>query len=221
MSVKRDQIGKTPAGETAGAESARSRVLQAAVEEFGARGFAGARMDAIARAAGVSKQLPFHYFKSKEILFQAAVLATLEQHKTDLEAWANGRDTLVQAEHVYSADPRLVRMLLWEGLELGDSSIQDQHGRVAIYREWIDGIRQDQASGRLDPALDPEHVVLSYLALTIFPYALPQITYLVTGLHTTDPSFAETRLRHLEALLNLLRPRQQPGRQPPKKRAPR
>jgi AcrR family transcriptional regulator len=195
--------------------SARARVLRAAVDEFAARGFAGARMDTIARAAGVSKQIPFHYFKSKELLFQAAVLTKLEEHKADLEAWANGRDTLIQAEHVYSADRQLVRMLLWEGAELADRPLQDQQGRVAIYQEWVDTIRQEQASGALDPSLVAEQVVLSYLALSMFPYALPQIAYLVTGRHPEDAAFKDDRMQHLEALLKLLTPWQRRSPQTP------
>jgi AcrR family transcriptional regulator len=187
-------------------QSARARVLRAAIEEFAAHGFAGARMDSIARAASVSKQIPFHYFKSKERLFQAAVLAKLEEHKSDLKGWANGRDTLIQAEHVYSTDRQLVRMLLWEGLELGDSKIQDQRGRVAIYREWVDGIRQEQAAGRLDESLVPEQVVLSYLALSMFPYALPHIAYLVTGRRPDSAVAARNRMEHLETVLKLLAP---------------
>src|SRR5229473_2172070 len=50
------------------------RIIAAAGEEFARRGFEGARVDQIARRAGVNKQLLFYYFHSKRGLF-AAVLA--------------------------------------------------------------------------------------------------------------------------------------------------
>src|SRR5690606_12912040 len=47
----------------------RNHILQMAVEEFSAKGFDGARVDSIAVRAGVSKNVIYHYFKSKESLF--------------------------------------------------------------------------------------------------------------------------------------------------------
>jgi AcrR family transcriptional regulator len=49
------------------------RILAAAREEFASRGFDGARVDRIARAARVNKQLLFYYYHSKRGLFQAVL----------------------------------------------------------------------------------------------------------------------------------------------------
>jgi|SRR6185437_15006173 AcrR family transcriptional regulator len=49
------------------------RIVAAAREEFARRGFAGARVEQIARRAGVNKQLLFYYFHSKRGLFQAVL----------------------------------------------------------------------------------------------------------------------------------------------------
>src|SRR3954469_4966396 len=49
------------------------RISAAARDEFARRGFAGARVDQIARRAGVNKQLLFYYFHSKRGLFQAVL----------------------------------------------------------------------------------------------------------------------------------------------------
>lgn len=57
------------------------RVIVAARNEFSRRGFDGARVDRIARAAGVNKQLLFYYYRSKRGLFQAV----LGQAAADLE----------------------------------------------------------------------------------------------------------------------------------------
>jgi len=53
----------------------RDAILAAARSEFARHGFAGARIERIAEAAVVNKQLIFHYFHSKEGLYSAAVSA--------------------------------------------------------------------------------------------------------------------------------------------------
>ncbi|RYY65032.1 MAG: TetR/AcrR family transcriptional regulator, partial [Comamonadaceae bacterium] len=52
---------------------AREALVAAAVSEFAQKGFAGARVDAIANQAGVNKQLVYHYFQSKQGLYQVAL----------------------------------------------------------------------------------------------------------------------------------------------------
>ena len=54
-------------------EESRAAILKAAAGEFSREGVAGARTDAIARAAHVNKALLYYYFKDKEALY-AAVL---------------------------------------------------------------------------------------------------------------------------------------------------
>jgi len=64
----------------------RERVFAAASAEFAARGFAGANVDRIARAAGVNKAMIYYHFKSKAALYREivrdmfdAVAASLEE----------------------------------------------------------------------------------------------------------------------------------------------
>jgi len=57
----------------------RSVVLSAARREFAALGLAGARVDEIAAMAGVSKQVIYYYFSSKDELFRAALLSSYEE----------------------------------------------------------------------------------------------------------------------------------------------
>ena len=49
------------------------RIIAAAREEYAKRGFSGARVEQIARRAGVNKQLLFYYYHSKRGLFQAVL----------------------------------------------------------------------------------------------------------------------------------------------------
>ena len=61
------------------AAATRQRILEAARQEFAAKGYDGARVDAIAQRAEVNKALLYYYFKSKEGLLQEL----LEQFRLD------------------------------------------------------------------------------------------------------------------------------------------
>ncbi len=54
-------------------EARRTAILDAALEEFTARGFEGARLDDVAKRAGVAKGTIYLYFADKEALFQDLV----------------------------------------------------------------------------------------------------------------------------------------------------
>ena len=64
---------------TALARSRRSDILAAAEEEFALAGYSGGRIERIAQAARVNKQLLFHYFDSKDGLFIVALEAMLSR----------------------------------------------------------------------------------------------------------------------------------------------
>ncbi|HAO98518.1 MAG TPA: hypothetical protein DCQ83_00575 [Fibrobacteres bacterium] len=57
--------------------SAQEKILDAARAEFIAKGFKSARMQAIAKSAGVNHALLHYYFRSKEKLYDAAVRETV------------------------------------------------------------------------------------------------------------------------------------------------
>ena len=51
------------------AEQSRKDILKAAEEQFGEKGFYGARVDEIAKASGLNKNMLYIYFESKEELY--------------------------------------------------------------------------------------------------------------------------------------------------------
>jgi AcrR family transcriptional regulator len=55
-------------------------IVDAAFEEFSAKGFAGTRLEDVAARARVSKGLPYLYFKTKEELFKAVVRSVITSH---------------------------------------------------------------------------------------------------------------------------------------------
>lgn len=97
--------------------------MAAARDEFAKRGFDGARVDQIARRAGVNKQLLFYYFHSKRGLFDAVLArgaTQLEEALTHLGT-ADGRPldrlraTLRALFDFLLAHPELVTLLTQAG----------------------------------------------------------------------------------------------------------
>ncbi|CAN5810445.1 hypothetical protein BH18ACI5_BH18ACI5_17740 [soil metagenome] len=76
----------------AGDVGTRERIFAAAATEFAARGFAGANVDRIARAAAVNKAMIYYHFKSKAALYREILRDMFDAVATRLEAMG--------AEHV-------------------------------------------------------------------------------------------------------------------------
>lgn len=117
------------------AEGAREAILNAAETVFAEHGFDGARVDAIAAAAGYNKSLIFQYFGDKlnlyaevlkradrdTLLLQEQVLTPLLEDQTvasDARRFKALLETTVQTLFDYLLEhPRLMRILLWEQAE--------------------------------------------------------------------------------------------------------
>ncbi|MGC1694299.1 MAG: helix-turn-helix domain-containing protein [Pseudolabrys sp.] len=68
------------------AAARREAILEAALDEFSARGFAAARLEDVAKRAGVAKGTIYLYFRDKESLFQELVRAMLTPLVGTIEA---------------------------------------------------------------------------------------------------------------------------------------
>lgn len=64
---------RTRLGSRGKPEESRTAILHAAIREFAREGVAGARTDAIAKAAKVNKALLYYYFRDKDALYGAAL----------------------------------------------------------------------------------------------------------------------------------------------------
>lgn len=75
----------------------RAAVIEAATEEFLARGFAGTSMDRIAQAANVSKRTVYDHFPSKDDLFQAIVDEILRRSE-EMPAFAYSEEKALEEQ---------------------------------------------------------------------------------------------------------------------------
>ncbi|HEX7816221.1 CerR family C-terminal domain-containing protein [Dyella sp.] len=90
---------RSPAGGYARGEETRQRIIDAAIQLFGAHGFDGASTRDIAAAAGVNAPSLQYYFESKEGLYKACA-----QHITD-ELQARYAPAMKHASEVLKGDP--------------------------------------------------------------------------------------------------------------------
>src|SRR6266576_3725569 len=137
------------AGRERNPERSRERILEAALEEFAANGFAGARVDAIARRAGLNKQLISHHFGGKEALYRAVMVARRSQPGGELAAMELGEmpGALATLFDRARRDPAWIRVLLWEVLEDPDVGGVEDEARRARYRARVAWVEREQAAG--------------------------------------------------------------------------
>ena len=187
--------------ENAGArnpERTRERILSAALKEFAAHGFAGARIDTIARRAVINKRMLYHYFGDKEGLFKAV----LRRKISERQAWAENlsgdpAESLPFWFEAACKDLDWVRMLEWEALQDADKKLIDAKQRRAAVTRGLERIRQRQRRGQVSSEFDPRHVMLAMRSLTMFPAAFPQLTRLIMGRPVHDPKFQRGRVEFL------------------------
>ncbi len=188
-------------------ERSRERILAAALKEFAAKGFAGARVDAIARRAGINKRMLYHYFGDKEELFKAVLRRKISERR----AWGDAlsgdpEETLPFWFEAACKDPDWVRLFQWEALQGDWRRVIDEEQRLEGAARGIKRIRQRQERGQISAELDPRHVMLTMRSLTMFPAAFPQLTRLITGKSVYDPEFQRERMEFLKKIAMALRP---------------
>ncbi len=174
------------------ADRSRRALLDAALEEFSRRGFAGARVADIARRAGVNKQLINYYFGSKEGLYLALQRAWLDREESFAPPEVPLPDLVVRYLLDALADPRSLRLLLWRGL--ADDSAPDH--RLSRQPD-LERVGRRQAAREVAADLDPAAVLLAGMGMVAAPIAMPQVARELFGV---DPSSAEFRERYAEQL---------------------
>jgi AcrR family transcriptional regulator len=138
---------------TRDSEATRRRLIEAARREFGEFGIAGARVDRIAASAAANKAQIYHYFGSKDQLFDAVwelivkeVLWGTPVDIDDIPGYA------VRLTDIYAANPEIQRLVTWKRLERG----HDPPHALALEgsRSMIDAIAKAQAAGTVTDHFD-------------------------------------------------------------------
>ena len=169
----------------------RSKILAAARREFSTSGFAGARVDEIAKAAGCDKRLIYRYFSDKAGLFTAVMHAALSCKR---EVFGPLREDLgesfARAYPTVGADPEWLRIVLWEALEDGDSVVAKSE-RKAEFRSSVAAFESLQEAGAVGADIEPAYGAMVMASLLMFPWVMPQFVRIACGKSPKDPQFRD------------------------------
>ncbi len=190
----------------------REKILEAARAEFCAKGLAGARTAAIARRAGVNKRMLFYCFGSKEDLYYEILRRKSAESERFLESMPDRMSAaLVQWDEKCREDVDWVRLLEWEALDLSAGPVVIEPARRRFFKAAVAKLRLAQEQGHLSDEPDIAHLFISLVAVTVFPYAFPQLARLITGMAPTDENFLAERTEFLRWLGDRLAPRGRPA----------
>lgn len=185
MSASKPRRSPKPQERQRDPERTRALILDAAMAEFGAHGYAGARISAIAARAGVNVQLISYYFDGKEGLYQAISRQWQQRQATLAPAGTPLPEQLRRYALEALRNPDGVRLLAWNGLEYTGP---DAHPSTGMFAETIDELQKRQEAGELPADLDPACLVVMLMAMTMAPTTLPHI---IEGTCGVDPRSSE------------------------------
>lgn len=205
--VRRRQPSATPAS-----------ILAAAGAEFAAKGLAGARVDQIARRAGVNKRMLYHYFGNKEALW----LAVLEQAYANIRreegmldvgrlAPVEGMRRLIEFSIGYCADhPEFLALLNSENLHKArylrrSKKMRELH--TSLLQVIADLLARGGRQGVFRAGVDPAELYIDIAALGFFYFSN---IHTLSAIFDRDLNAERARRRHMkqaaEVILGYLRP---------------
>jgi TetR/AcrR family transcriptional regulator len=158
----------------------RLAILRAATEEFALKGYAGARTEGIARAAGVNHTLLFYHFKTKEQLYNEVLedifAEWFERVSRALDRKASAQERLLTYVNSYfdfiAESPLAPKLVQQEQLRQCGASSERLHRMVEPYirpvqRKLVALLKEGISSGEFHD-LDIEHCIHSISALIVF-----------------------------------------------------
>lgn len=184
--VSTKQNGKPLANETPPKKrvpgATRKKLLAAGRKEFANRGFEGARVDEIAKRAGVNKQLVYHHFGNKDELYRH-VLESIYQDirereqalKLDTLPPLEALQKLVEFSFDYTAKnrdfaPILIDENVHKGRHMKDiADLETLHSPLIVAIGQI--LERGEKEGLFRSGQNPEQLYISIAALGFFYFS--------------------------------------------------
>jgi AcrR family transcriptional regulator len=161
-------------------EATKQKLLNAAIEEFAERGFAGARIQEIAKKSGCNRERIYFYFNDKTGLFEAALVQQLVTALDDVPVRGSGPEAVADFAGRYfdfsTTRPALARLTVWEGLERGYPVAAEQ--RALRSTSKVAEIRKALPSSTPGEA---EDLLLTIVTLCNAWVSTPNIHLVLTG----------------------------------------
>jgi TetR/AcrR family transcriptional regulator len=197
-----------------GANSDRTRklILKHATDEFATKGYDGARVDSIARRFGLSKNMLYHYFGSKEDLFIAVLEDAYEAFRARQQRMEIKQADPVEAMKrliaqtfcAVTENHKFVALLTSENLHKG-RHIRRSRAIRPLYNPLIDRIREILQAGAVAGAfrknLDP---ILVYVSFSALAYHYVSNQYTLNAALGVDFSSRKNRAAWLAYIIDLM-----------------
>tara|TARA_R110002167_G_scaffold277741_1_gene483619 strand:- start:1177 stop:1836 length:660 start_codon:yes stop_codon:yes gene_type:complete len=196
----------------------RASILRAAVAEFSDKGLGGARVDEIARRAGINKRMLYHYFGDKEALFLAALERAYEEirnaerelHLGDLEPEEAMRRLVSFTFDYLARAPYFISLLNSENLHKArhlkkSARIRDMHSSMV---DMIDGVlRRGVEKGLFRADADPVQLFITISGIAYFYFSNVHTLSAIFGRKFTSKDERAARHAHVvDAVMGYLRP---------------
>jgi AcrR family transcriptional regulator len=160
-------------------ERTSAAILAAAVKEFTDKGYAGARIDAIAEASGANKRMIYHYFGDKDGLYLAVLesayagirTAEAELKLTDLDPVPAIERLVAFSWDYFLAHPEFLSLLATENLHRAkflktSKAVLKLHSPLVATISEV--LKRGAAQGVFRKGVDPVYVYISIASLGIF-----------------------------------------------------
>ena len=188
--------------------------MDAALEDFAAHGYAGARVDRIARSAGINKAMIFYYFSSKQNLYRTVIKDVLHDYIPRVQKVIEESSS---PEHLFESLPALFIRYFSSRRQIihmiGREMIQSPVNIAPIIGEIFAELPQTpskmlpevisawHSEGLLSES-DPVHFILNIIPLCVFPIlALPMIEAILDIQIPDDAGFLKKRIQSITHLL--------------------
>jgi AcrR family transcriptional regulator len=190
----------------------RSRILEAAKEEFAAHGLAGARVDRIAAKAGANKRMLYYHVGKKDELYLAVLEAAYEKIRAeerglDLEHLdpPQAIERLIHFTwNYFLKNPEFLALLNTENLAKArhlkrSSKVKSMHSPFVEMIRTV--VRRGVASGDFVTAVDPVQLYISIAALSFFYLSNSATLSVIFGRDLLSQEARDERLNHMVALV--------------------
>jgi len=177
------------------------KILEAAFTEFADKGFAGARVDEIAKVSGVNKRMIYYYFQNKEGLYEAILKMTFASKRE--AARQAPTDPLELLEHYTNTafhDRDFIRLLQWEALGWEHRPVIDEEERRKTFLVTREKLIKMHEMGIIPEELEPKFIQFVYVAMTWFPTAFPQLARMITDGDSSTEEYQKDYLDFLHKL---------------------
>jgi AcrR family transcriptional regulator len=191
-----------PADRQRDAERTKQRILDAALGEFADKGYAGARVRAIADRAGVNSQLISYYFGGKQALYGELIRRWLEHEATIEEQDLSLPDLVIAYLDAVFDTPEMTRMFTWEGLS--PTIPADLYPEPEGEAPEVTDLRRRQEAGEIAPDIDPAYLLIAMMGAVNTPVTMPQTIERICGVPADSDAFREAFAEQLRIMLRHL-----------------